>query len=45
LIETVEDLSTALKTLHVDNILLESTQWRDMATSMLKGLKQGLPDL
>lgn len=45
LIETVEDLSTALKTLHVDNILLESTQWRDMATSMFKGLKNGLPDL
>ena len=45
LIATVEDLSAALKTLHVDNILSESTHWRDMATSMLKGLKQGLPEL
>lgn len=45
LIETVEDLSEALKTLHIENVLTESSHWRVMATSMLKGLKQGIPDL
>lgn len=42
LIRSLQDLATALPELHVDQVLKESTSWRDMSTHLLDGLKKTL---
>lgn len=42
LVLSLQDLSKGITDLHVDQVLKESTSWRDMSTHFLDGLKKTL---
>lgn len=44
LVRTAQDLSSAISALHVDQVLQESSSWRDMSAHLLDGLKKTLAD-
>lgn len=44
MVRTAQDLSSAIAQLHVDQVLKESSSWRDMSTHLLDGLKKTLSD-
>jgi|MDSY01.1.fsa_nt_gb hypothetical protein len=42
LIRSVQDLAAAIPELHINQVLKESTSWRDMSTHLMDGLKKTL---